>query len=67
MKRNKKPISETHPELAKEAHGWDPTTVVGGSNKKLEWKCNKGHVWYATGSNRLQGKGSGRPQRGHAC
>jgi len=57
VNKDKKPLSETHPKLAKEAHDWDPTTVVAGTNKKLAWKCQKGHVWNATGSNRLLGRG----------
>jgi hypothetical protein len=35
----------THPELARFAYGWDPATVTSGSNKKLLWKCDLGHVW----------------------
>jgi hypothetical protein len=35
------------PQIAKEAHGWDPTTVVGGSTKRMLWKCQKGHIWVA--------------------
>ena len=27
------------PEIAKEADGWDPTTVRFGSHKKMPWKC----------------------------
>ncbi len=38
-------LATTHPELAKEAFGWDPTTVVGGSHKIVSWKCSKGHTW----------------------
>ena len=38
-------LQTTHPELAKEAYGWDPKTKIAGSNKKLEWKCSKGHIW----------------------
>jgi hypothetical protein len=33
-KKEKLPLSVTHPELAKEADGWDPATVTAGSNKK---------------------------------
>ncbi len=44
-KKEKKPLSVTHPELAKEADGWDPASVTQGSSKKLGWKCNKGHSW----------------------
>lgn len=35
----------THPELADQAYGWDPSKVSYGSGKKLPWKCPKGHVW----------------------
>ncbi len=52
MNKDKKPLSETHPELAKEAYGWDPNDYSQGSNKKLEWKCNKNHVWLAIIHNR---------------
>ena len=44
-KEPKKPLSVTHPELAKEADGWDASTVVAGSNKKLQWICGQGHKW----------------------
>jgi hypothetical protein len=33
------------PEIAKEADGWDPSTVLAGSNKKLTWRCKEGHTW----------------------
>jgi hypothetical protein len=52
VNKDKKPLSETHPELAKEAYGWDPNDYSQGSNKKLEWKCNKNHVWLAIIHNR---------------
>ena len=29
----------TFPEIAAQAHGWDPTRVGAGSDKKLEWIC----------------------------
>ena len=44
-KKEKLPLSVTHPELAKEADGWDPTTVTAGSGKKLSWKCPLGHSY----------------------
>jgi DNA-directed RNA polymerase subunit RPC12/RpoP len=50
-------LATTHPELAKEAHGWDPTKVIAGTNKKLEWKCSFGHIWRTTGGHRTGGKG----------
>ena len=59
MNKGKKPLSETHPELAKEAHGWDPSLFTAGSNSKVNWKCSKGHVWEAIVGNRSKGQGCG--------
>jgi hypothetical protein len=44
-------------QLAKEAYGWDPSTVTVSSNKSFLWKCEEGHVWRATVNNRSAGKG----------
>jgi hypothetical protein len=38
----------THPEIAKQAFGWDPRTVTKGSGEKHQWKCSKGHAWLST-------------------
>ena len=38
-------LQTTHPELAKEADGWDPRTVVAGSNEKYLWRCPDGHLY----------------------
>ncbi len=57
MNKDKKPLSETHPELAKEANGWDPSTVISGSRKKLEWKCAESHIWSSRLSHRANGVG----------
>jgi hypothetical protein len=38
-------LATRHPELAKQAHGWDPTNVLDGSHRSLEWKCDFGHLW----------------------
>ncbi len=51
-------LATTHPELAKEAYGWDPTKVIAGSHKKLKWKCLKGHISEVSPSSRFQGKQS---------
>jgi hypothetical protein len=59
VNKDKKPLSETHPELAKEADGWDPKTVVAGMHKKLNWKCSKGHKWVT--EVRLRSLGTGCP------
>jgi uncharacterized Zn-finger protein len=43
------------PELAAEADGWDPSTVVFGSNLIRRWKCAIGHSWDARTSHRVEG------------
>lgn len=50
-------LETKHPQLAVEAHGWDPKTVISGSNSKREWKCHLGHVWCATVASRTAGTG----------
>ena len=50
-------LSTTHPELATQADGWDPTTVMAGTTKSLPWKCDKGHHWQTSPSNRAAGSG----------
>ena len=54
-------LATTYPELALE---WDtvkntiaPDQVLSGSNKKVWWKCKKGHSWEAAISNRIRGTG----------
>jgi uncharacterized Zn-finger protein len=49
-------LGTTHPELAKEAFGWDPQNVSKGSMKKLKWICPKGHVWESTVNQRTNRK-----------
>ncbi len=50
----KKAISVTHPELAKEASGWDPRLVTSGSKKVLKWQCrsNSKHIWEVSPNSR---------------
>jgi hypothetical protein len=50
-------LAETHPDLAAQAEGWDPTTLARGSDKKVGWKCLRGHVWQATVGSRSSGTG----------
>ena len=45
-------LATTHPELAAQAQGWDPTTVVYGSAKAREWICSLGHVWKTSAASR---------------
>jgi len=50
-------LATTHPELAAQANGWDPTTLLAFSNKKVSWKCAEGHAWEATVNSRSSGRG----------
>jgi translation initiation factor IF-1 len=59
-KKEKLPLSVTHPELAKEANGWDPSKFTFGSEFKVDWVCDKGHTWTSNISNRAR-KGAGCP------
>ena len=55
-------LATTHPSLVKE---WDyekniditPQEVTRGSDKKVWWKCEKGHSWKAVISSRVAGRG----------
>lgn len=50
----------THfPDLAKEADGWDPTNIVWGSHKKVDWKCELGHTWTVSIGSRTSALRSG--------
>jgi DNA-directed RNA polymerase subunit RPC12/RpoP len=49
---NRKSLAETHPEVAREAHGWDPSKVSPSSATRFEWKCESGHIWIARVGNR---------------
>ena len=40
-------LATLHPENAAEADGWDPSTLLPGSNKKIHWTCNLEHAWKA--------------------
>ena len=55
-KEPKKPLSVTHPKLAKEADGWDPTTPIPVS-KNVSWNCPKGHNYKSRIFDRLRGRG----------
>lgn len=50
-------LATTHPELAAQADGWDPTTVIAGSGKKVDWVCEQGHRWRADMNSRVAGNG----------
>ena len=52
---NRPSLSDSYPDLAAQADGWDPTTVTAGSEKKLGWKCAVGHKWIAMVKARTSG------------
>lgn len=50
-------LASTHPELAAQADGWDPTTVTARFSKRVKWCCAKGHTWSVAVNVRVAGKG----------
>ncbi len=62
LSREKKPLSKEFPALLSE---WDfeknapltPDDVTSGSDKKIWWKCAKGHGWNASVNSRTHGAG----------
>jgi hypothetical protein len=53
-------LGTTHPALAEQADGWDPSSIHKGVGKKMPWKCSLGHSWLATVTART-GQGQGCP------
>jgi hypothetical protein len=45
-------LASTDPELALEAHNWDPKTLTRSSSKRRDWKCKFGHIWSAAPNSR---------------
>jgi hypothetical protein len=50
-------LATTHPELAKEVDGWDPTSITATSGHYRKWRCSVGHTWSARVINRGYGVG----------
>ena len=55
-------LETINPDLARDWHSTKngsltPRDVTPGSNKKVWWKCKKGHEWESTVVNRNQGRG----------
>jgi len=50
-------LQSQFPEIAAEAYGWDPKTVVKGSGLKKDWICPKGHIYSNRVVNRTRGDG----------
>lgn len=59
--RIEKPLSVTHPLLAKEAFGWDPSGFSAGSGQRVSWRCSKNHSWEAAIYSRTGKSQSGCP------
>jgi hypothetical protein len=59
-KKEKLPLSVTHPELAKEADGWDASIYTKGSKGSKDWICHLGHKW-KTSINSRTSNSSGCP------
>jgi DNA-directed RNA polymerase subunit RPC12/RpoP len=53
-------LRKQHPSVAAQAHGWDPSSLTGGSNKIVEWKCDRGHI-FKTSPKLRTGQGQGCP------
>jgi tRNA(Arg) A34 adenosine deaminase TadA len=53
----KQSLADLFPEIASQAHGWNPTDVKAQSHFKRRWKCGQGHEWDATIKGRTSGKG----------
>lgn len=56
----KQSLKASHPAIARQADGWDPSLVSAGSNRKVNWRCRKGHKWSASIFRRAK-EGSGCP------
>jgi len=50
-------LKTTHPEIASEAYGWDPSTVTRGMDKRKKWRCKFNHVWETDVIVRTRGSG----------
>ena len=55
-------LATTHPEIAaqwsyEDNQGLTPKDVTVGSQKKVYWRCKKGHVWDALIRSRVKGQG----------
>ena len=50
-------LRTTHPDIANQANGWDPTTKTGESHSKVKWVCSNSHNWEAMINSRTRGRG----------
>jgi hypothetical protein len=56
-----KVLLNSHPELAAQAEGWNPSTVTVGSSRQCLWRCSKGHIWKAAVASRTPPRSTGCP------
>ena len=63
MRKDKKSVAETHPEIAQQWHSTKngdltPNDVSYGSDKKVWWKCPEGddHEWISSVQKRTSGR-----------
>ena len=54
-------LATTHPDIAKEAEGWDAHTILAGSNKLQWWRCSENHRWRAKPNARTGSAKTGCP------
>jgi len=38
-------LATEFPEVAAQAHNWNPNSVASGSHLKKQWVCSRGHIW----------------------
>lgn len=53
----KQPLSVAHPRLAKQAVGWDPSSLARGSDQIRTWRCENEHEYKSAVSNRVGDQG----------
>jgi hypothetical protein len=49
-------LKSQFPEIAAEAFGWDPATVVAKTEQKKDWICGLGHIYFSCVSQRVAKK-----------
>ena len=59
QKLRNRPLSETHPEIAKQFHlkknsGISPSSISGSYTKSVVWLCERGHEWTSTPRGRVK-------------
>lgn len=47
-------LATQYPEVAKRAHGWDPSKKSSRTSNKLEWKCELGHIYESSSNQQIQ-------------